>query len=218
MKHIKGRIITKVDIEQKNHQTFSNGTVIRMERDFNNLDKKYTQQVLGEVIDAEYIPKGAMVLFHHNATHDVNVLFNHGRLSGEEIKSGIKIISLREEECFLWKMPGEPKWHPMKNFCTALRVFKPYEGVLEGIAPKLIPNVLFLLDGEYKGYVAHVMKASDYMITFRNEQGVDEQIIRMRHFDDYNDREEIVAISNDLTKKVRNKQLLIGYSPENCWN
>lgn len=217
MKAIEGRVVIKVDVEQKNFTTFKDGTTIRIERDFNNLDKKYTQQVLGEVVDAEYIPTGALVLFHHNAIHDVNVVFDHGKLSGEAVSSGVKIISITEGECFFWKKKAAETWNPMKNFCTALRVFEPYNGFIEGIEPKLIPNVLYLSSGEYKGKVMQVVKAADYEITFRNESGIDEKIIRCRHFEDEdNDREELIGVRHDLTEKVSRGALLVGISPSDA--
>lgn len=206
-----GKILIKVDIEQKNAYTMADGTEIVLRRDIENLDKRYTQQVMGEVIDSEYIPKGSLILFHHNATHDVNVVFDSDYLTKQEVIAGFKVISLNESQCYLWKYKGGIKWHPLKNFCTALRVFEPYKGALVGIQPKLIKNVLYLLTGEYKGKVAHTLKACDYQITFRNENGVDEHFIRCRHFEDEeHEREEIIAIADDLTKKVNSAELLIG--------
>jgi hypothetical protein len=217
MRALKDRVVIKVDVEQKNNTTFSDGTTIRLERDYNNLDRTYVSQVLGEVIDSEYIKKGALVLFHHNSIHDVNTVFDSDILTPEEEKAGFKIISIPDSECFLWKEKGEKEWHPMKNFCTALRVFKPYKGVLQGIKPTLIKNVLYLLTGEYEGKICHTLKAVDYQITFRNEKGVDESFIRCRHFeDDWNEREELIAIADDLIKQVKQGKLLIGLSDEDC--
>jgi len=218
MNFIKGRIILKVDVEQKNNYTFSNGTTIRLERDYNNLDQKYTRQVLGVVIAAEYVPTDSLVLFHHNAIHDVNTVFDSDLLSSEEVANGFKVISLDENECFLWKHIGEcSTWNTMKNFCTALRVFEPYNGILQGIEPKIIKNVLYLASGEYKGKVVHTVKAADYQITFRNEKGVDEVIVRCRHYEDEdNEREEIIAIADDMTAKLKKGKLLIGLSPNDC--
>jgi len=96
MKHVKGRVIVRVDPEQKNFWTFSNGTTIRLERDFDNLDRKYTAQTLGVVVDGENIPKDAFVLFHHNSLHDSYIVLNHSSLSGDDIATGIKIYSLME--------------------------------------------------------------------------------------------------------------------------
>ena len=218
MKSIKGSVLIKVDVEQKNNYTFSSGETIRLERNYENLDHKYTQQTLGEVIDSEYIPKGSWVLFHHNAIHPVNEVFDHDYLTKEEVKAGFKVISVTENECFLWKHKGEGStWNPLKNFCTALRVFKPYEGKLTGIEPTLIKNVLYLTSGEYAGKVAVTLKAADYCITFRNEKGVDAQIIRCRHYEEEeNDREELVGIDNNMTNDVKKGKLLVGITKEDC--
>lgn len=217
IKAVTGRVALLVDREQKNWYTFENGTTIRLERDWNNFDRGHTQQVLGTCLDAENIPKGALVLFHFNAIHDVNTVFNHGHLSGEEIASGIKIISIPEWECFLWKMPGEKKWQPMKGFAIAERVFRPYEGLIAGIEPKRIVNVLYIKTGELAGLVCRTLTAADYTIKFRNEAGVDEAIIRVRHFEDeYNEREELIAIDHNLTEGVNDGKLLVGYSPTEC--
>lgn len=212
MKSVKGKVIIKVDIEQKNGYTFSDGTNLIMPRDVENLNKCYTWQTMGECIDAENIPKGALILFHHNATHDVNVVFDSDLLTKEEKLEGFKIISIKEHECFLWKQKGEcDSWNTTKGFATAYRVFQPYVGRMVGIEPKLIKNVLYIRDGEFKDKVVHTLKAADYQITFRNEKGVDENFVRCRHFEDeYHEREEITAVDNGMTEKVRNGELLIG--------
>ena len=212
-----GRVLLKVDTQQKNKHTFDNGVTIQLERDVENLDKKYTAQTLGECVHSEYIPVGAMVLFHHNSLHPVNEIQNHSQLSGENIASGIKIYSVPEVECYLWKMPGSFTWNSTKGFCTALRVFEPYKGTLNGIEPTKIKNVLYLTSGEYQWYVVHTVKAADYPVTFRNETGKDETIIRCRHFEnEENEREEIIGIAQDLTEKLKNKQLLIGLEPKDA--
>ena len=218
LKHTKGRIIARVDPEQKNYVTFSNGMVIRLERDFNNLDRKYTQQVMGIVVDSEYIPKDALILFHHNSLHETYRIYNHSQLSGEEIASGIKMFSIMERDCFFWKMPNEDEWHPTKGFATALRVFEPYNGILQGIEPKLIKDVLYVTSGELNKKVVLTVKASDYQITFRNEQGVDESIIRFRPFGNKEEEreEEAIAIMEDMTKKVKKGELLIGLTKTDC--
>lgn len=213
-----GKLLIKVDTEQKNGYTFSNGTEIVMRRDIENLDKSYTQQVMGEIIDSEYIPKGSLVLFHHNETHEVNVVFDSDYLTKEEQINGFKVISIKETQCFLWKEKGAKDWLPLKSFCTALRVFEPYSGVLLGIEPKLIKNVLYIRSGEFFGKIVHVLKASDYKITFRNEKGIDEHIIRCRNFEDDkgNERQEVTAISGYLTEKLNNGELLIGITSNDC--
>jgi hypothetical protein len=217
LKAVSGRVVILVDPEQKNYWTFKDGTTIRYERNFNNLDNKHTQQVLGTVVDAEHIPKGAMCLFHHNCLHPVNEIFNHNQLSGEDIASGVKVISIREEEAYLWKMPGDKEWQPAKNFCIALRVFKPYNGLIKGIEPTKVENMLYIKTGEYAGRIVRTLKACDFPIIFRNEEGVEETIIRCRHFEEeYNDREELVGIDEGMTAKLYAGDLLIGIEPKDA--
>lgn len=218
LKHVENRVIVKVDLDQKNAVTFSDGTEISLIRDVENFDRKYTQQVLGIVIDAENIPKDAIVLFHHNSLHETYLVANHSTLSGEEIASGIKIYSIMERDVFFWKMPSEETWNPTKSFATALRVFKPYEGRISFITPELIKDTLFVTSGKYKGQVVKTIEASDYCITFRNEKGVDENIIRFRPdgFKEEQREPEAIAIMDNYTEMVNNGTLLIGLTTSDC--
>lgn len=218
LKHTKDRVIVRVDMEGKNWTTLNGNLEIRLERDYNNLDRKYTQQNLGTVIDSEYIPKDAIVLFHHNALHDTYQVFNHSALSGEEIASNIRIYSIMERDCFFWKIEGEEEWQPTKEYATALRVFKPYEGVMQGIEPTLIKDTLFVTSGDYKGKVVKTIQASDYQITFRNEKGVDESLIRFRPngIPSEGREEEAIAIMEDLTKEVNKGKILVGLTKSDC--
>ena len=215
IKHSEGRIVIKANKEQKNNYTFSNGTVIRLERKYNNLDYSYTQQTLAEVVSAEGVPEGALILFHFNALHDTYKINNHSKLSGEEIAQGIELYSLKEEECYLWKMPGEKEWQPMKNYDIALRAFKPYTGIVPGIEPALIKDTLYVLTGELRGKVVRTLKACDPEIKFRNESGVDETIIRFRPFGNEKEKREpeAIAIDDAATKLVKNGNYLIGLTP-----
>lgn len=211
LKHVAGRVIVKVDREQKNFYTFSDGTTIRLERDYNNLDRSYTQQIFGVVIDAENIPRDALVLFHFNSLHDSYRVFNHSVLSGEEIASGIEVISILERDCFLWKMAGETEWNPCKNYAIAERVFEPYTGILH-VEPKKLKDVLYVKTGELKGKIVKTLKACDAALVFRNEKGVDETIIRFRPFGSVEDEreEEAIAIMEELTDRYYNGELLTG--------
>lgn len=218
LKHVEKRIIVKADKDGKNWHTFADGKKIRLEREYDNLDKKHTSQVLGEVISGECVPKGAMILFHHNAIHPVNQIFNHSQLSGEEIASGVEVFSFREEECYLWKMPNEKEWKPLKGFATALRVFEPYSGMFEGILPKKINDVLYITSGEFKGKVCHCLKASDMPLIFNNDEGVEDTIIRVRHFEgtELHEREELIAVNIELTDKVNKGELYVGITSKDC--
>ena len=63
---------------------------------------------------------------------------------------------------------GEGEWNPIEPFATALRVFRPYEGVIEGIPPTQLKNALFVTSGDLKGKVVSTIKASDYCIVFND--------------------------------------------------
>lgn len=219
LKHVENRIIVKVDVDGKNWHTFSDGTEIRLERNTDNFDLKYVAQNIGVVIDAENIPKDAIILMHHNATHDTYLVDNHSNLSGEEIASGIKIYSIMERDCFFWKMPHEEEWHPTKEYATALRVFKPYIGILEGVKPTLIKDTLWVTSGKYKNQVVKTIEASDYCITFRDPTtGKDKSIIRFRPdgIESEQREAEAIAVMNELTDGVNNGSILVGLTVSDC--
>jgi hypothetical protein len=217
IKNIHGRVIIKADIEGKNFHTFSTGLKIRIERNYNNLDKKHTQQVLGEVVSSDTIPTGAMILFHHNSIHPVNIINNHSQLSGVEIASGIQYFSFKEDECYLWKMPKEKEWNPAKNFGTCLYLFEPYIGPLLGIPPKKIKDILYIAKGgDYAGNVCNCLKSTGMPIIFVNEDGIEETIIRMRTYEGYSDREEVIAINYELTEKVLSGEVYVGVTEKDC--
>jgi len=214
--HAHGRIIIEVDMQMKNSHTFSDGTVIRLERDYNNLNRRYTQPVQGKVLSADNIPVGAMVLIHHNSLHDTNRLFNYRPLSGTDIASDLRFFSIPEIEAYLWQVPGE-EWKPIDGFVTALRVFEPYRGVIQGIPPKLLQDILYITsEGQLKGHVVMTLKSCDYEIVFQ-DNGKENRVIRLRHSDTEDlEREEVILVHNDFTKKVNAGELLLGLTPSDA--
>lgn len=218
LKHREGRIVVYADLEKKNSHTFENGTTIRVERQYNNFNKRETEPVNAVVISAEHIPEGAEILVNHNALHEINKIYDYKNLSGADVASDIRYFSLPESDCFLWRRNGDESWKPIGAFATALRIFKPYEGMLQGIEPTLIKDMLYVTSGEYEGLVVKTLKACDYEIIFQNENGREERIIRFRpNGDDKTKREpEAILIDHDLTDKVNNGQLLIGLSVKDC--
>ena len=100
----------------------------------------------------------------------------------------------------------------------ALRVFEPYNGSLQGIKPKQLTDTLYVTSGKYKGLVVKTERACDYQITFRNEKGVDENIIRFRPdgIEEDSREPEAIAIMNELTEKLINGDLLIGLTQSDC--
>jgi hypothetical protein len=216
LKNVEKRIVIKVDLESKNSWKFSSGQTIRLERDVENLNKRETQPVNATVISADYIEDGCEVLIHHNCTHEVNRVYDYENLSGEAEASSVKYFSIPESDCYAWRdKDGELK--PMKDFEFALRVFKPYGGIIAGIEPELIKNVLYLTTGNLKGFVVGVLKASDYEIVFQGLNGREERIIRIRHSEDEDyEREEVIYIDHHLTEKINNCQLYVGLSASDC--
>jgi len=108
----------------------------------------------------------------------------------------------------------EKRGRPLKNFDFGLRVYRPYEGFIEGIEPTLIPDVLYVTTGEFKGLIVQTLKSCDYEIIFQGTNGQEDRIIRFRHFPyEDNEREEVIAVRNDLTDLYNNGKLLIGLSP-----
>jgi len=216
LKAVDKRVIMFVDIEGKNSHTFSDGTVLKLQRDYNNFNKRYTMPVNGIVIDSEYIPQGASVIFHHNSVHDVNRIFNYEGLT-KESSSDVKVYSIPENECYLWKGKYSSDWEPCKGFATGFRVFKPYIGVFEGIKPTIIPKKMFITSGEYTGKVVITLPAADYEMIFQGENGQEERVIRCRHFEcAEHEREEIIGIDFEATNKVESGEWLIGIDVNDC--
>ncbi len=216
--HIEGRIIVKVWLQEKNHHTFSHGLTIRLERQYNNFNRRETEPIQGIVVSGESIPEGAIILFHHNATHANHEIFNVGNLNGEEIASQVKYFSILEKECYAWKMP-DGEWQPTKGFAFAYRIFKPYIGSIQGIEPTLIKDSLWMRTGQYKNMAVRTVKAADYEIIFREpETGREARIIRCRPDGDEADKreEEVIAIDHRMTKQILKGELLIGLSKSDC--
>lgn len=206
----KGRVIVQVDLESKNTHSFADGTKIRLERAFDNFNMRYVKPVNAIVINGEGIPDGADVLIHHNATHDTHRIFNY-QPPTKEASSDIKFYSIPEQECFLWKDPESSTWNTLHNFVTALRIYKPYNGPLEGIDPTLIKNKLYITSGELSGKVCDVLKASDYEIIFQGDDGIEQKMIRLRHYEnEFHEREEVIAIDHGTTKRVEDGELWVG--------
>ena len=217
LKAVEGKVIISVDLEGKNSHTFSDGTKIRLERQYNNLNRRETHPVNAIVIDGEGVKSGSQILIHPNMTHDTNKIFNYGQLSGDIEGSDVKYFSIPVEQCYAWLDEEDNNtWKPLKNFEFALRVYKPYVGLIDGIEPTLVKDVLYVTTGEFKGLVVHTLKACDYEIIFQGIHGREERLIRFRHFPDQeHEREEIIAVDYHLTEKVNKGELVVGISPTN---
>lgn len=218
MKAAKGRLLIKCDRDFKNNHTFEGGLTIRLERNVNNLNHRETMPVQGELL-ADYfdVPKGSTIIFHHNSIHPSNEIYNHSELSGEEIASNIGLYSIPESECYLWKTKDMEEWQPIKGYAIGLRVFEPYKGILQGIPHTKIPNTLYVKSGIYKGKIVRTVKAADYEIVFRNDNGQEQRLIRFRtYYPDFNEREEVLFVEEKLTKDLINGELFVGLTDVDC--
>jgi hypothetical protein len=209
---VEGKVIISVDLESKNSHTFSDGTKIRLERQYNNLNRRETHPVNATVISGEGMKSGSQILIHPNMTHETYRIYDYAPLSGIIEGSDIKYYSIPEEQCYAW-FDGDT-WKPLKNFDFALRVYIPYAGLVDGIEPTLVKDVLYVTTGEFNGKVVHTLKSCDYEIIFQGPNGQEDRLIRFRHFPGQeHEREEVIAVDEYLTKKVNNKELIIGLSP-----
>jgi hypothetical protein len=208
--HTEGRIIVSVDMNYKNSHTFTDGTKISLERKYDNFDQKYTQPVNAIVISAENIPEGSEIIIHHNCTHETNRINNYKALSGEDIAADVRYFSIKVTEAFAWR--NGAKWQPLPGFDFALRIFKPYFGVIEGIEPTLIKNILWITTGEYKGNAVVTLKHCDYQLIFQDINGREANLIRLRSAENVEEQREceIIALHNDYTEKILNGQLHVG--------
>lgn len=212
MRHVEGRIIIKVDHERKNYHAMENGQVLRLERGWNNLNRREVSPVNAVVVSGDDMKPGAQILIHHNSVHETYRITNHGNLSGQKIADRIEYYSIPENQAFFW-LDGE-EWKPIKGFATGLQVYEPYIGILQGIEPKLKKDILYVTSGKLKGKVCITVRAANYCIVFQNIDNREGQLIRCRHWDDEdNDMEEIIAIHDQFTKEVNNGKLYLGYSP-----
>lgn len=222
LRHPIGRVIVTVDMNYKNKHTFNNGTTIVLVRQVNNFDRKYTEPINAAVISADNMPFGAEVLIHPNSTHDTNRIFNKNMLSGKTIAAEINTYSIREEDCYLYRTEGLD-WTPCSIYATGLRVYQPHVGMILGIPPKKIQDVLYVTSGKFKGQVVKTMRACDYELIFNDRDGKEKRIIRFRPEGDYSSdnpahhrESEAIAILNELTEKVENGSLCVGLSATSC--
>lgn len=208
--HTAGRIIVAIDTEKKNQHAFEDGTVIRIERKYNNFNRRHTEPVNAIVVSAENIPEGSEVLIHHNSNHETNMILNYQSLSGKVEADSVKYFSISETDAFVWYDGKE--WQPLPGFDFALRVFRPYLGSIQGIEPEQIPNTLYLTTGEYKGLICHTIKYVDYELIFQDKNNRENRLIRVRTNGDEKTKreEEIVCINHNLTKELNDGKLFVG--------
>jgi hypothetical protein len=211
LKRVHGRVIVKINTEGKNYHTFDDGNTIRIERRFNNLNRRETESCNAIVIDAENIPIGAEVLVYYNSILDTNKIFDYKNKSPY-----IGYYSIKEEDCYMYR-EGD-KWIPIAPYETALRVFEPYKGELEAVKPKKLADTLYVTSGELKGNVVKTLRGCDFEIIFMDTNGKEGSIIifRPNGLPEKNLEEEAIAILDEQTRNVNRGTLLIGLSDKNC--
>jgi hypothetical protein len=62
------------------------------------------------------------------------------------------------------------------------------------------------------GNVVGTVISSDYEIIYQNDDGTEGKIIRLRYYPEGNDRNEVISVEHEMTQKVINGDLLIGYN------
>lgn len=212
--HVEGRIVCKVDKEGKNYTKFESGLIIRRERAFNEFNRRLTQPVNCMVISADGIPKNAEILVEHNALHETNRINDYKNKFESEDSDRVRYYSIPIPECFCWRI-GDGKWTPIYPYEFSLRVFKPYKGLIEGIAPEKLKDMLWVTSGELKDKVVKTLKGCDYEIIFNESFGIEGHLIVFRPNGDEkrNLEEEAIAIMDELTEQVKNGELIIGLEP-----
>lgn len=212
LKHTEGRIVCKVDMQMKNRHRFENGVVIRRERQFNEFNRRITEPVNVFVISGEGIPKGAEMLVEHNALHETNRINDYKNHFENDGSDRIRYFSIPRYECFAWRENGG-EWHPIYPYQFGLRLFRPYNGVLQGIEPTKIKDTLFVTSGRYKGLVVKTLIACDYQIIYQDTNGRENYLIVFRpDGEEKSKRErEAIAILHDITKEVNDGEILVGY-------
>lgn len=211
--HTEGRYVVKVDMKYKDSWRFENGQEIRYERNFNNFNRRETQPVNAIVISGEDVPKGAELLVDHNALHETNRINDYKNEFEYEGSERIRYFSIPYYECYAWRVGGSD-WTPIWPFEFGLRLFKPYEGVLENIDPTVMKDYMYVVSGELAGNVVKTIKATDYQIIYQDLNGRENYLICFRPNGNTKTllEPEAIAIMHDLTDDVNEGRILVGYS------
>ena len=210
--HVDGRIVVKLDIENKERYTFDGGLTIKRERRFNQFNLRIANPVQCTAISGEGIPKGAEMLVDHNAFHESNRINDYKNSFENDGSDRVRYFALPTYECYAYR-EWKGDWKPMPPFEFALRVFKPYTGILEGIEPTVLKDTLYVTSGELKGNVVKTLKGCDYQIIFASDDGREDYLIVFRPFGDLKRHmeEEAIAILHEETEKVNSGEYLVGY-------
>lgn len=212
LKYVEGKVIVKVDMEGKNSHRFQDGTTIRRERQFNNLNFRETSPVNTVVISAENVPRGTEILVDYHSIHASNRVFNYKNKSKQ-----IQYYSIKQEDCYLWRDENN-EWQPLPPYDLALRVFKKYDTIIEWMKPEKIDDILFVTTGEFKGKIVQTLVACDYECVFQDTNGKEGNRIRFlpNGNEAVNKEPEAICIRHELMEELEKGNLLIGYTIEDC--
>jgi len=214
--HVENRIIVAIDHQRKNWHQFEDGTKIRIERSYDNFNMRHVNPVNAIVISGANLPEGVEIIVHHTCIHDTNKINNFKSLSGKIEASDIKYYSISENEAFAYY--DENEWKPLPGFDFALRIYKPYTGIMHGIEPTLIKQVLWITTGQYINNACITLQASDYQLIFQDKNNTEKNIIRLRTEENQKEQREseVVALHNEYTEKILKGLLWIGLTPSDA--
>jgi hypothetical protein len=210
------RVLIAVDLKYKDRVLLGeSGVVLERPRDYDNLNHRETKISQGWVVNSDYLPIGSEVLVSHNSFHDTNRLFGLD-IEIELLNIGVYAVPKMETYCYKY---GSKKWNACEGFLLGMKLFEPYNGIIEGIEPKEIKRTLFVTsDCKLKHKVVDTVNAAVLPIVFNDEDFNEIIINRIRHFPNESDnvREEVLCINQEKTKKVLKGELLIGNNKSDC--
>lgn len=201
-------VVVEVEMDNKEKYTFSNGTTIRIQKGF-GYDLRKEWPTFGKIIDGGGLPKDALVLIHHNSTHESFKIPNIFDDEGNRINN---LYSISSDMVFCFREENK-SWQPTTDFLITLRMYREYKGILLDIKPTKIPQMLYVVSGildgkDLSGKVIITSKYADYEVIFF-EDGREQSLIRTRV-------REVMGVSNELTNEVHSGKVLIGNNLENA--
>ncbi len=215
MKAIKGNIIMKMDVRQKEKFALTDTVTIEIQKGY-NFNLREDRSSMGYVIDGEGLPVGARLLCHHLAIEPNYQIENETILTEAEKKEGFKVFSIPADMAFCYMQENE--WVPCKNFLITKRIFRPYKGKLVGIDPVVVKNRLLIIKGvdewdgeetDLSGSVCIVTENSDYQIIWHDTDNREHSLIRTRH-------RELMGVDDGMKNDVKKGKLLVGYTISDC--
>lgn len=215
MKAIKNFVLIKIDVTQKEKYALTKDVTIQIIKGF-SFNLRVERSSMGYVIDGEGLPHGSKLLINYLGLEPTYHVPNYNYLTEEEVKEGYKVINIPKDMAFAYN--SGTGWIPCEDYLITLRIFKPYKGLMTGIEPQIVKNRMFVVagydnyDGEktdLSGLVAVTTPNCDYHITYHDTDNKQYDLMRSMN-------REIEAIDYDMTEKLNNGELLIGYSPNDC--